>query len=82
MLEVFASKEVPSSLHILLGRGGGGGGGTGKGDLLFRNGRRVFLVIKASIVWEWNGIVFHLDFPTGQPKGSGNFFLTFNIHFI
>ena len=26
MLEVFASKEVPSSLHILLGRGGGGGG--------------------------------------------------------
>ena len=32
--------------------GGGEGAGTGKGDFLFRNGRRVFLVIKASIVWE------------------------------
>ena len=57
--------EVSSSLHTLLGWGGevggevggGGGAGTGKGDFLFRNGRRVFLVIKASIVWEWNGIV-------------------------
>ena len=50
--------EVSSSLHTLLGWGGevGGGGGegagTGKGHFLFRNGRRVFLVIKASIVWE------------------------------
>ena len=51
--------EVSSSLHTLLGWGGevgrevgGGGAGTGKGDFLFRNGRRVFLVIKASIVWE------------------------------
>ena len=52
-----AMLEVSSSLHTLLGWGGevGGGGegaGTGKGDFLFRNGRRVFLVIKASIVWE------------------------------
>ena len=56
--------EVSSSLHTLLGWGGegggevgGGGAGTGKGEFLFRNGRRVFLVIKASIVWERNGIV-------------------------
>ena len=53
-----AMLEVSSSLHTLLGWGrevGGkwaGGAGTGKGDFLFRNGRRVFLVIKASIVWE------------------------------
>lgn len=59
-----AMLEVSSSLHTLLGWGGEGGGevggevgggegaGTGKGDFLFRNGRRVFLVIKASIVWE------------------------------
>ena len=49
--------EVSSSLHTLLGWGAevggwGEGAGTGKGDFLFRNGRRVFLVIKASIVWE------------------------------
>ena len=48
--------EVSSSLRTLLGWGGevggGEGAGTGKGDFLFRNGRRVFLVIKASIVWE------------------------------
>ena len=50
-----AMLEVSSSLHTLLGWGGEvgrGGAGTGKGDFLFRNGRRVFLVIKASIVWE------------------------------
>ena len=55
-----AMLEVSSSLHTLLGWGGevggevggGEGAGTGKGDFLFRNGRRVFLVIKASIVWE------------------------------
>ena len=52
-----AMLEVSSSLHTLLGwgaevGGGGRGAGTGKGDFLFRNGRRVFLVIKASIVWE------------------------------
>ena len=43
-----AMLEVSSSLHTLLGWGGegggevGGGAGTGKGDFLFRNGRRVF----------------------------------------
>ena len=51
-----AMLEGSSSLHTLLGWGGEVGGGrvagTGKGDFLFRNGRKFFLVIKASIVWE------------------------------
>ena len=46
--------EVSSSLHTLSGWDGkveGGGAGTGKGDFLFRNGRRFFFQLLKQVLF-------------------------------